>query len=946
MLSLAAIGSAGAATNYYARDNYYASDGEALQHSYWAGRGAAALGLKGKVEKSALSAILNGRLPDGRQLGRVQDGAMVHAPGVDATFSAPKSVSVIAEMLNCDDVRDAHRKAVQTSIEYAEKRILQTRIYNPEKGRQELVGDQKAVAAVFEHSLSRAAEPALHSHVLFANVAIGDDDRARSLQFRSLFQNKMLLGAIYRTELAANLRHLGFEIRQTHRDGRFELKGFPEALKKAFSTRRSEIEQSLDERGLDGAKDAARAALMTRSGKTKTDASALRDVWRERAAEIGQNVEILAAEMQSPIKGRASGLQAREAVSLAIAHLSERTAAFREQDLMRQAIGFGLGKARVSQFEREINTAKKEGKLLAAEHRAYKSYLTTQEALNLEKQTLALARGGRGQASPLANRRNIDKGLMRVPLNDGQRAAARLILSSIDRTVGVQGLAGTGKTTMLASVAHVAKRNHLRVLGLAPSALAARTLNDEAKIDTMTLQKFLAANRNGLQRGLEKTVLILDESSMASTRQMHDLLAIAEKGAAMKLVLVGDEKQIAAIDAGRPFSAMQRDGMSTAVMSEIMRQRSPDQRAAVEASIDGKIDDALSRIDGFLIETPKGKFAEQAARSWLSRPATERANTLIIAQTHKVKSAVTEIVRSTLKREGRLKGPATWIEGARSMGLTTAEKSRAETYAPGHIVQFNRTYKRLGITKGDRLRVASMDADRGVVSLESADGKARDWSPSLLAGLTPGAVDVFETNPIELMEGDAVRFTGADAAKEIINGAAGRVSGINGERVSIALSNGRNMTLSKKDRALGLIDHDYVKTAHSAQGQTSDEAILVTDSNHPFLTTQQSFYVGLSRARNGVTIITDDRDQLQKTLERNSGEKIEALDILGRPDERSRDGGDPHRDRPDRDTSREHDKSDEQTRMEKLEREMTDQARDDMNRDMQRDLERDFDLSR
>ena len=102
MLSLAVIGSAGAATNYYARDNYYASDREALQHSYWAGRGAAALGLKGEVAKSALSAILNGRLPDGRQLGRVQDGAMVHAPGVDATFSAPKSVSVIAEMLDRD----------------------------------------------------------------------------------------------------------------------------------------------------------------------------------------------------------------------------------------------------------------------------------------------------------------------------------------------------------------------------------------------------------------------------------------------------------------------------------------------------------------------------------------------------------------------------------------------------------------------------------------------------------------------------------------------------------------------------------------------------------------------------------------------------------------------------------------------------------------------------
>lgn len=525
-----------------------------------------------------------------------------------------------------------------------------------------------------------------------------------------------------------------------------------------------------------------------------------------------------------------------------------------------------------------------------------------------------------------------------------------MILSSIDRVVGVQGIAGTGKTTMLAGIADTAKRERLKVLGLAPSSIAARTLGQEAKIDAMTLQKFLAMNRDGAAADLGRTVIILDESSMASTRQMHDLLEIVERAGARKLVLVGDEKQLGAIDAGRPFAALQRDGMKTAVMDEIMRQRSPDQKAAVEASLAGKINDALIRMDGYLIETKRENFAAQAARSWLSLSPYERQRTGLIAQTHRTREAITEIVRSALKKEGRLTGPSMEVEGAKLKGMTTVEKARVENYQPGQIVRFNRPYKRLGVGKGDRLRVGEVDEERGVVTLQSDDGKTREWAPARLAGPTEGAVDIFDTRSLEMTAGDAVRFTQNDPRGRLINGDAGSVEKVDSKGLKIALSNGEKLRLSSDDPALGFIDHDYAHTVHAFQGQTRDHAVLVTDSNHPFLTTQQGFYVGLSRARDSVTIVTDDREALVRTLGQNTGEKIEALDILKSPEERARDREKtPEKDgdrSPEKDRASGRDFDDDLKRMKDLEKEMMEKVQREMEREMQREMERGHELSR
>ena len=161
--------------------------------------------------------------------------------------------------------------------------------------------------------------------------------------------------------------------------------------------------------------------------------------------------------------------------------------------------------------------------------------------------------------------------------------------------------AGTGKTRMLDRARTLAEKKGWRMIGLAPSASAVQTLAAESGIPSETLQRFLARNAGvaggrltkkgarDMRAAFAKTVLVVDEGSLASTVQARGLLRIAGELRIPKLVLVGDAKQLDAVDAGKPFAQLQQAGMKTALMDEIMRQRDPGLKAAVEASLAGEI---------------------------------------------------------------------------------------------------------------------------------------------------------------------------------------------------------------------------------------------------------------------------------------------------------------------------------------------------------------------
>ena len=904
--SIGAIASAAQGVSYYEKGGYYAKDdAEHRRQSAWAGKGAEALGLEGAVDPDAFRGVLEGKVPDGsgRELGRRdRDGKLLHRPGRDVTLSAPKSVSLAALVGGDARVVDVHDRAVQATLAWIEGNAVETRLKDPATGRMVHEGGQKMVAATFRHDTSRNLDPQLHTHAVIANMVQGADGKWRSMANEKLYESKMLIGAIYRSELARGLARLGYGIEKTHSDGRFEIAGVSREVIDAFSTRRSEIEAGMAERGMGSPSDnprlAERAALMSRAAKRDIDRDELATVWQRQAADLGFDAPALVAEAaakgavppgvareaapDAPVGrgGAARGTGGEslaserdqdvtlalhspgdEAVAWAVAHLSEREAVFARTDLLAAALACDPGKVTVGEAEAAVGRSEGAGTLHAARMTGMDGLLTTDRAIGDEKETIALMTTGRERGGTPTRARAVDKALRNGPLTEGQKAAVKLILASGDRVVGVQGYAGSGKTTMLNRARALLEKRGYEVRGLAPSASAARTLKGEAAIGSETLQRFLARyagvaagrmttrGEKEMRAAFAKTVLVVDEGSLASTVQARDLLRIADALRIPRVVLVGDEKQLDAVDAGKPFAQLQAAGMKTAVMDEIMRQRDPELKAAVEASLAGDIARAFEKLGSNVAEVKSDNLAGAAAARWLALSPEERANTGLMAPSHALRERVNEIARERLARDGdrapRLAGLHQRGEGARAE-LPAGRRRRLPP-----PLQAARCRKRRRASRRRR-RCRGRHGD--------ARGQGRRDS-RLGAGPARGAggVEVYATESMELRAGDRIRWTRNDAGLGLVNNQTAEVTAVSNGRVNFRLEDGRMLDMNAGDPQLRHIDRAWASTVHAFQGRTVDNVIAAIEANHPNLTNQGMLYVEISRARDRAELVTDDK---------------------------------------------------------------------------------------
>ena len=921
--SIGAVASPAQGVAYYERDGYYAKDDPAHRDaSAWVGKGAEALGLEGPVDPDTFKDVLAGEVPDGtgRRLGRRdRDGNVHHRPGRDVTFSAPKSVSLAALIGGDGRIVAAHDRAVARALAWIEANVVETRMKDPETGRMVRAGGQGMVAATFRHETSRNLDPQLHTHAVIANMVRGGDGKWRTMANERLYASKMLIGAMYRSELARELGALGYRIEKTHADGRFEIAGVPRAVVEAFSTRRAEIEAAMARHSLGEPSEnqslAQRAALMTRAHKRDVDKEALRESWKNQAAGLGFNARALAAQAAQRETGKASShddavpsgdrqgsrraAEADRAAAWAVTHLSEREAVFSRDGLLAATLAWRPGAVTIDGAGRAIARLEKMGVLRAANLPVPGQSLTTDKAIADERETVALMRAGQGRGVAAMRGRAVDKALRNGPLTTGQKNAVKLILSGKDRTVGVQGYAGTGKTAMLNRARALLEKRGFEVKGLAPSASAARTLAAEAGIESETLQRFLARNagvaegrltdkgERTMRAAFGKTVLVVDEGSLASTVQACDLLRIANVLRVPRVVLVGDEKQLDAVDAGKPFAQLQRAGMETATVDEIMRQREPDLKAAVEASLAGDVRKAFEKLGDDVAEVKADNLAGAVAARWLRLSASERENAGLMAPSHELREQINDIIRERLIRDGSIAGPVMEAERLVSLGYTRAEKALAANYAPGDVVAFHRAYKRLGVEKGDELRVVGIDRGADAVKLEGKDGLIIAWDPYRLAGRT-GGVEVYRVEEMELRQGDCIRWTRNDTRRELVNSATAEVAAVKDRTVRFRLEDGRVLDMRRDDPQLRHVDRAWASTVHAFQGRTVDTVIAAMEANHPHLTTQKTLYVEISRARNRAELVTDDRNTLRERLEAATGERIAALEAIEPEREKSR----------------------------------------------------------
>ena len=302
MLTISKPLSAGQAQSYHKNEfiseqQSYWSRGNAVQGE-WQGRLAAKYGLSGVVGDEAFSRLSQGQHPQtGEQLVRHrlahdykdENGkavtAMEHRAGWDATFSAPKSVSLTALVGGDHRIREAHRESVRIALDELE-RYTQARI----GGNHPAETTGKFIAAKFEHDTARPvngyAAPQLHTHAVIFNITERDGGEPRALQPLSLFQSQQFATAIYQSELTYRLRHFGYEI-ERGRSGAPEIKGYTQEYLDASSPRSQQIREHLEKIGHSSKEAAEIAAHATRDRKEILSPREVLEAHRRLAAEFG-----------------------------------------------------------------------------------------------------------------------------------------------------------------------------------------------------------------------------------------------------------------------------------------------------------------------------------------------------------------------------------------------------------------------------------------------------------------------------------------------------------------------------------------------------------------------------------------------------------------------------------------------------------------------------------
>ena len=875
---------ASSTVHYFERDGYYAkSDPAHRRASFWHGRCATDLGRH--VSPKRFHSILEGYVPKtDLRLGRIRDGRHEHRPGVDITFSAPKSVSLAALLDGDRRVMRAHDEAVRATLDYVEDNLLQTREYDPATRRRPRVKAHGMIAATFRHLVSRNLDPQLHTHCVIANMTRGSSGDWRSIEPTVLHRRKKLIGAHYRNELARRLQELGYEIVPTMIGPvpGFELAGYGRAVREAFSTRRRDILEDIRRRGVAySAARAQQAALYTRARKAEPAKEELAAIWRSRASEVGLDLEAGGGRIRRAKEKSASVSRAPSALTAvwwSVEHLEERTSVFPADELLTFALGLAPGRFSVADVNAAIDGLRRDKHLVAARLRGRDGAFVTDRALRAEKAVVAWMRESGGEA--LVGEETVEDRLAESRLTRGQQDAVQTVLLTPARVVGVQGYAGTGKTRMVREVVELA--GDRQVVGLAPSANAAQVLGRTAGIPTRTLQWFLTRHRDAAADGPERlararkdfagSILVVDEASMIATAQMRSLMQIVEQLRIARLVLVGDRRQLRAVEAGQPFRQLQAAGMLTAEMDDIRRQRSPDLKAAVMAMLASEPRRAVEGLE--VHELPVEDLGENAARLWLDLGPEARAGTAILAPTHLIREDINGAVREGLRDEGVLHGARLEIKRLVSLGLTRAQKADLANYWPGDVVVFHQDLYPYRIKADDACTVAGIEDGR--VLLDHPDGRPRRIDPSKPVRYR---LDIFETRTIQLQAGDRIRWTRNDKKRALINGHQAVITAIGPRRVRLRTQDGRTLSLDREDGQLRHLDHAYSSTVHAAQSVTADNVIAVLDSGA--MSDQSMLYVEISRARDNAVLLTDNQEDLIERLEADSGERPTAHEAIG-----------------------------------------------------------------
>jgi len=697
------------------RDEYYVRDGGGV----WWSTGETLVRHGADIDKETFRDLCAGIDPrTGKPL--VRGSGPKHRAGWDITFSAPKSLSILwmaGDEKQRAMLHELHRSAVHDALGFlVSEGLVEVRLgpggYIREPPTDVIVGR-------FDHFTSREGDPNIHSHAVLMNVA-GCVDKFRTLEPERLFEYQLVLGAAFRASLGCRLRERGFSLRPAGRN-QFEIAGIPQNLIEAFSKRSHQIEERVG-RDASGAQKEL-AALATRRSKAEVPVGTVLEArWRSELAETGidpwkaarepmPNREIDTVperEFDPPEVGGAGP------IAVAASKLFRHQSVIGRRELLQsafvEAAFLGVG---ADQVLAELRKHEERGILhrLAGKDRA--ECWTTPSIATVEASLLRAA--NRLDEHDWFRPEALETALANAPYLSEEQAEAVRFSANRDGVAICEAPAGSGKTVMTQALVEAAHRSGLKVLGLAPTWVAADELSKSCGIEARAIAKWRYNRENGLEAAIDaNTMIVIDETGVAGVRELESVLGAAHEARA-KVVCLGDRRQLQSVAGGSALSGVADVIARGAVLSQVRRQKVPWQRAASMVMAKGDSEAGLrayARQERLELVSGEAEAQARVIEIWKNYRHAHGNDVLIITRRNSDALALNKAARAVLRAEGHVVGQELSL-----VAVGRDKKIGPIELAQGDRIRFGENLPQFRIRNGTRATIELLELDRDEVKL-------------------------------------------------------------------------------------------------------------------------------------------------------------------------------------------------------------------------------------
>jgi len=884
MLSIYTLKSASDACTYYQKGDYYTTEG-VEGHSFWFGKGAESLGLEGTVNFDTFKGLLEGRLPNGSLMWNTARGEY-HRPGYDLTFSAPKSVSILALIGENKEVLKAYRQSIEEVLAKIEQKYGGCR--NKEKSVTDIERTGNLVFAVFEHADTRAGDPGLHDHCVLLNMTKRMDGEWRTVFFDEVYQDKLLNGMAFRSILAHKLLALGYPLRLGEK-GTFEIEAIPQSLIDAFSKRREEIEAWLKEHHASGGAAALVANFHTRAPKKNLNPSERNSHWLSELQKAGFSLNDLhqvcrEAEARGAITLPNPVAIAKVSIETAISHLTERKSFFTIQDVMKSAKMLSIFSSNEADFLHIIEQKIKEKELIYSEEK----FLTTPAIMALEAQNIARLHKFKNTVNNIMSGWIFDKFHGSKVKTESARAALKFMLTTKDQQILVTTNSKPFSNDTLKAFNTLCQSQGYYPRFLTEKGSTAEYLKQKLNTDkAMTIEGFLLACELRAQKQNPNPGILERWNQRFRIQEARDVWVIQGEVSFSQVSRLQQWSQT--FGARLVFTqANYQDipALSSLARAHISRcQLSAPQYYKAELKIKDGLLANLERLEAKHQMHSREDYQERlnlAAAYSLSQHTLP----LLLTLNNTERLRLNELVRNGLKQKNFLSNSTVALPTLQALMLSQTEKSQPQLYQPQDVIRFNialpeTLLNRRPQMKGQYFEVVRVDLNTNLITLQGSDKRQTTWNPSLEQNLKQ--VDVFRVSKRELSVGDSLVWTrtskNADKTLNKIKNQSASVVSVTPTSVTVQLQNGQITTFNPEDAQHQHWDYGYAVLLKNRDVSVPKDTFLILE-NHKLddktVASLQECLEQLQEHKKSTTIICNDIEKLKAAIALGGNNNLES----------------------------------------------------------------------